>query len=308
MTTLSLRSTHAKRNNSLQLLSIVIAVLISASLHAQSNQPAIPKPVKTGYAPINGLNMYYEIYGQGQPLILLHGGFGSTGMFAPIMGVLSEKRQVIAVDMQAHGRTADIDRPMSVEAMSDDVVALLKFFRLEKADIMGYSIGGNVALYTVIKRPELVRKAVIVSAPFKRKGEYPDLLAQQDQMGPQVAEFMKQLPVYPAYAKIAPKPDDWPRLVTKMAQLIQKDFDWTADVRNIKTPLLLICGDADMFPPSHAAEFFSMLGGGQKDAGWEGKARPQSQLAILPNTTHYNIFMSPALATIVNNFLAVNGQ
>jgi pimeloyl-ACP methyl ester carboxylesterase len=308
MTTLSLRSTHAKRNNSLQLLSIVIAVLISASLHAQSNQPAIPKPVKTGYAPINGLNMYYEIYGQGQPLILLHGGFGSTGMFAPIMGVLSEKRQVIAVDMQAHGRTADIDRPMSVEAMSDDVVALLKFFRLEKADIMGYSIGGNVALYTVIKRPELVRKAVIVSAPFKRKGEYPDLLAQQDQMGPQAAEFMKQLPVYPAYAKIAPKPDDWPRLVTKMAQLIQKDFDWTADVRNIKTPLLLICGDADMFPPSHAAEFFSMLGGGQKDAGWEGKARPQSQLAILPNTTHYNIFMSPALATIVNNFLAVNGQ
>ena len=255
------------------------------------------------YAAVNGLNMYYEIFGQGQPLILLHGGFGSTGMFVPIMAALSEKRQVIAVDMQAHGRTADIDRPMSFEAMSDDVVALLKFFHLEKADIMGYSLGGNVALYTVIKHPELVRRAVIVSTPFKRKGDYPDLLAQQDQMGPGAAEFMKSLPVYPMYAKIAPKPEDWPRLVTKVAQLIQKDYDWSADVKNIKTPLLIVCGDADLFPPSHAAEFFALLGGGQKDAGWDGKGRPQSQLAILPNTTHYNIFMSPALVAAANNFL-----
>ena len=168
---------------------------------------------------------------------------------------------------------------------------------------MGYSLGGNVALYTVIKHPELVRRAVIVSTPFKRKGDYPDLLAQQDQMGPGAAEFMKSLPVYPMYAKIAPKPEDWPRLVTKVAQLIQKDYDWSADVKNIKTPLLIVCGDADLFPPSHAAEFFALLGGGQKDAGWDGKGRPQSQLAILPNTTHYNIFMSPALVAAANNFL-----
>ena len=122
-------------------------------------------------------------------------------------------------------------------------------------------------------------------------------------MGPQAAEFLKQLPIYPMYAKIAPKPEDWPRLVTKLAQLIQKDYDWSADVKNIKTPLLLVCGDADLFPPSHAAEFFSLLGGGQKDAGWDGKARPQSQLAILPNTTHYTIFANPALATTANEFL-----
>ena len=301
---------RAKRNNSIQLLLTVIAFLLTAALFAQNNQAATPKPAKTGYAPINGLSMYYEIYlpagkavGQGQPLILLHGGFGSTGIFAPIMAALSEKRQVIAVDMQAHGRTADIDRPMSFEAMSDDVVALLQFLHLEKADIMGYSLGGNVALYTVIKHPELVRRAVIVSAPFKRKGDYPDLLAQQDQMGPGAAEFMKSLPIYPAYTKIAPKPEDWPRLVTKIAQLIQKDYDWGADIKNIKTPLLVICGDADLFPPSHAAEFFALLGGGQKDAGWDGKGRPLSQLGILANTTHYNIFMSPALAAAANNFL-----
>ena len=303
MTIHAAHGVHAKRNNSVSLLLTVIVFLLTPALYAQSNQPATPKPAKTGYAPVNGLNMYYEIFGQGQPLILLHGGFGSTGMFAPIMAALSEKRQVIAVDMQAHGRTADIDRPMSFEAMSDDVVALLKFFHLEKADIMGYSLGGNVALYTVIKHPELVHRAVIVSTPFKRKGDYPDLLAQQDQMGPGAAEFMKSLPVYPMYAKIAPKPEDWPRLVTKVAQLIQKDYDWSADVKNIKTPLLIVCGDADLFPPSHAAEFFALLGGGQKDAGWDGKGRPQSQLAILPNTTHYNIFMSPALVAAANNFL-----
>jgi len=305
MTNHKFGSNHAIRKISVQLFSILIVALLWApALNAQSNL-VTAQPVKTGYADVNGLHMYYEIYGQGQPLILLHGGFGNTGMFSTIMPTLSSKRQVIVVDMQAHGRTADIDRPMTFDALSDDVVALMKYFKLEKPDIMGYSIGGNVALYTVIKHPELIRKAVIVSAPFKRKGEYPDLLAQQDQMGPQAAEFLKQLPVYPEYAKIAPKPEDWPRLVTKLAQLIQKDYDWTADVKNIKTPLLLICGDADLYPPSHAAEFFGLLGGGQKDAGWDGKGRPQSQLAILPNATHYNIFINPALATTANSFLDI---
>jgi len=300
------RTIHrARRNkqNILQSLTTFVAFLLFSSSYAQNNQPTAPQPVKTGYADVNGLHMYYEIYGQGEPLILMHGGFGSTSMFAPIMSTLSQKRQVIAIDLQAHGRTADIDRPMTFDALSDDVVALIKFLKLTKADIMGYSIGGGVALYTVIKHPEVVRKAVIVSAPFKRKGEYPDLLAQQDQMGPQAAEFLKQIPIYPMYAKIAPKPEDWPRLVTKLAQLIQKDYDWSADVKNIKTPLLLVCGDADLFPPSHAAEFYTLLGGGLKDAGWDGKARPQCQLAILPNTTHYTIFANPALASVANQFL-----
>jgi pimeloyl-ACP methyl ester carboxylesterase len=303
MTNRTLQSTRAIKRNSIALfLTLVLSLLMAPATDAQTSS-ATTQPVKTGYADVNGLHMYYEVYGKGQPLILLHGGFGYTGMFSEIMPTLSANRQVIAVDMQAHGRTADIDRPMSFEALSEDVVALIKYFKFEKADIMGYSIGGGVALYTVIKHPELVRKAVIVSAPFKRKGEYPDLLAQQDQMGPQAAEFLKQLPIYPAYAKLAPKPEDWPRLVTKLAQLIQKDYDWSADVKNIKTPLLLICGDADLYPPSHAAEFFALLGGGQKDAGWDGKGRPQSQLAILPNSTHYNIFMNPALATTADNFL-----
>ena len=293
---------YAKKNRITLLLNVVAALLLPAVLNAQSSSVIVASN-KTGYADVNGLHMYYEIYGQGQPLILLHGGFGSTDMFSALMPTLSQKRQVIVVDMQAHGRTADIDRSMSFDALSNDVVALIKYFKFEKVDIMGYSIGGNVALYTVIKHPELIQKAVIVSAPFKRKGEYPDLLAQQDQMGPQAAEFLKQLPIYATYAKIAPKPEEWARLVTKLAQLIQKDYDWSADVKNIKTPLLLVCGDADLFPPSHAAEFFSLLGGGQKDAGWDGKGRPQSQLAILPNSTHYNIFMNPALATTAVNFL-----
>src|SRR5262249_27476750 len=154
----------------IKLLSTAVAtLLLSVVLDAQNSSAHIVSN-KTGYADVNGLHMYYEIYGQGQPLILLHGGFGSTDMFSTIMPTLSQKRQVIVIDMQAHGRTADIDRPMTFEALSDDVVALIKYFKFEKADIMGYSIGGNVALYTVIKHPELIRKAVVVSAPFKRKG------------------------------------------------------------------------------------------------------------------------------------------
>jgi pimeloyl-ACP methyl ester carboxylesterase len=277
-----------------------VVLAASALVLAQARTPTA---TKSGYAPVNGLKLYYEIHGAGQPLILLHGGLGSTEMFGDVLVQLAFARQVIAVDLQAHGRTADIDRPLSYEAMADDITALLKYLGIEKADLMGYSLGAGVALQTTFRHPELVRKLVVVSEAYKRDGWYPEVRAAMDQLGPAAAEMMKPSPLYKTYARIAPRPQDWTVLVTKISDLIQKNYDWSKEVAAIKAPTMLVFGDADAVPPAHAAAFFELLGGGKKDAGWDGSGLIQSQLAILPGATHYTIFASPALASTVAPFL-----
>ena len=255
------------------------------------------------YAEVNGLNMYYEIHGTGEPLILLHGGVGAIEMFGGVLPLLAEGRQVIAVDLQAHGRTADIDRSLSYESMADDVGALIKHLGFEKADVMGYSLGGGVALRTAIQHPEVVKKLVAVSTPFKRDGWYPEVLAGMGQMGPEAAEPMKQTPMYQLYASVAPKPEDWPVLLTKLGQLLGQDYDWSKDVEAITAPTMIVVGDADSVRTAHAVRFFELLGGGKADAGWDGSGMSNARLAILPATTHYNIFFSPTLASTVTPFL-----
>ena len=255
------------------------------------------------YAEVNGLNLYYEVHGEGAPLILLHGGFGAIEMFGEILPLLAEGRQVIGVDLQAHGRTADIDRPMTYEAMADDVAALIGHLGLQKADVMGYSLGGGVALQTATRHPEAVRKAVLVSTPFKRDGWYPEVLVGMEQMGPEAAEPMKETPMYSLYAGVAPRPEDWPVLLSKVGELLRQDYDWSAGVAELEMPVMIVVGDADSIPPAHAVEFFGLLGGGERDAGWEGSGRPESRLAILPGTTHYDIFYSPAMADAIAPFL-----
>jgi pimeloyl-ACP methyl ester carboxylesterase len=255
------------------------------------------------YAQVNGINLYYQVHGAGEPLILLHGGVGAIEMFGEVLPLLAGGRQVIGVDLQAHGRTADIDRPMSLEAMGDDVAALIKHLNFDKADVMGYSMGGGVALQTAIRHPEVVRKLVVVSCPFKRDGWYPEMVAGMSQMSPGAAEPMKQTPMYALYAQVAPRVDDWPVLLTKMGEMLRKDYDWTKDVAAMKTPTLIVVGDADGVRTSHAVEFFELLGGGKADGGWDGSGMSNSRLAILPGTTHYTIFASPALAAAVIPFL-----
>ena len=255
------------------------------------------------YAAVNGLSIYYEIHGTGQPLVLLHGGVGAIEMFGEVLPLLAVGRQVIAVDLQAHGRTADIDRPLSFELIADDSNALIKHLGFAKADLMGYSLGGGVALQTAIRHPDVVRKLVIVSIPFKREGWYPEVLAGMEQMGPAAAEPMKQTPMYQVYASVAPKPEDWPVLLTKLGQLLKQDYDWSNDVAAIEAPTLIVVGDADSVRTAHAVELFGLLGGGKADAGWDGSGMPNARLAILPGTTHYNIFFSPALASAVTPFL-----
>lgn len=291
------------------LIALITALISSQTMAQTSTQSAaaqagvIAQPLKKGYAPVNGLQLYYEIYGNGEPLVLLHGGLGAIEMFGPNLPVLAQSRQVIAVDLQGHGRTADIDRPLNVAFMADDIAALLKHLRVEQADIMGYSLGGGVALQTAIRHPEVVRKLVVISTPIRRKAFYPDILSQQEQMGPQAAEFLKQTPMYEMYARLAPKPEDWTKLITKIAEAMKVDYDLSADIKALKAPVLLIAADADLFPPSHTVEIFGLLGGGQRDGGWDGSGQIPSQLAILPGQTHFNIFMSPALAPTALAFL-----
>jgi len=266
-----------------------------------ASKPALPNG---NYADVNGINLYYETHGAGDPLILLHGGLGSSDMFGPVLPLLAAGRQVIAVDLQAHGRTADVDRPMQYEAMADDIGALIAHLGLKTADLMGYSVGGGVALQTAIRHPNQVRKLVLVSTPFKRDGWYPEVLAGMAQMGPDAAEPMKQTPMYQSYAASAPRPQDWPVLLTKLGHLLRQDYDWSQAVVGLRLPTLLVAGDADSVRTAHAVQFFEMLGGGQRDAGWDGSGLSSARLAILPSTTHYTIFSKPELAAAVVPFLA----
>jgi pimeloyl-ACP methyl ester carboxylesterase len=255
-----------------------------------------------GYAPVNGLKMYYEVHGKGKPLVLLHGGAGATQMFLPIFDQLSDRRQVIAVELQAHGHTADIDRPLSYELMADDIAGLIKYLKLNQVDLMGYSLGGGVALRTAIQHPELVRKLVLVSTTCKRNGWYPEVLTAMGQ-GAENAEAMKQSPMYQAYARVAPRVQDWPVLMTKLAEMLKQDYDWSDAVAKMKIPVLLVYGDADSVRTAHAVEFFELLGGGKRDGGWDGSGMTHNRLTILPATTHFMIFSSPVMVAHANAFL-----
>jgi pimeloyl-ACP methyl ester carboxylesterase len=281
-------------------ISVAGVIMVTSFLAFAGSRPT--GPAKTGYAPVNGLNLYYEVHGMGQPLILLHGGLGSTEMFDAILPSLSKGRQVIALDLQGHGRTGDIDRPLSCDAMADDVAGLMKYLGIPKADIMGYSLGADVALRTAVRHSEVIRKLVIVSTAFRSDGWYPEISAAVAQIGAS-AEAMKQTPWYHVYARTAPKPEDWPVLLKKLGELSSKNYDWSKDVEEIKVPSLLVFGDADAVRTAHAVQFFELLGGGKRDGGFDGSGMSNARLAILPGLTHYNIFSSPSLASTVTLFL-----
>jgi pimeloyl-ACP methyl ester carboxylesterase len=257
------------------------------------------------YAEVNGINLYYETHGAGRPMILLHGGLMSGEMFGPILPSLAERHLVITIDLQGHGRTADIDRPIDIRLMADDIAALIDHLGLEKPDVVGYSLGGGVALLTAMKYPEKVGKLVSASANIRRDAIPPEMLAQQAQVNAAAAEFMKDTPMYQHYQQVAPRPDDFPRLLDKIGESMSKDFDFSEEVRTLKVPTLIVAADADMAPPSHYVEVFKLLDGGLRDGGWMGEGRPKGghALAILPGLTHYNLGISPLFATVILDFL-----
>jgi len=257
------------------------------------------------YAEVNGINLYYETHGTGRPLILLHGGLGSGEMFGPTLPALAEHHQVIVVDLQGHGRTADIDRPIDVRLMADDIAALIDHLGLEKPDVVGYSLGGGVAFFTASKYPEKVGKLVMASAHIDSDAMPPEMRAQQAQVNTAAVESLKNTPMYELYQRVAPRPEDFGRLLDKIGESMSKDFNDSEEMRGLQVPTMLVCADADMAPPSHYVEAFKLLDGGSRDGGWMGEGRPKGghALAILPGLTHYNVSSSPLFAAVVLDFL-----
>jgi pimeloyl-ACP methyl ester carboxylesterase len=251
------------------------------------------------YAEVNGVKMYYEIHGTGLPLVVLHGAFMTIGAMGAIVAALAEARQVIAVELQGHGRTADIDRPLSYEQMSDDVAALLRHLGIERADVFGYSMGGGVALQLAMRHPELVQKLVVASASSTSDGVHPEVWEGIEQITP---ELFAGTPWKEEYDRVAPNPDAFPTLVEKMKQLDSQPFTWPPDeIRAITAPTMVMIGDSDGTTPEHAVELFRMRGGG---VFGDLAGLPSARLAILPGTTHVGlIHRADWLAPMIDEFL-----
>ena len=277
---------------------IVLAAIFC--LIALQSFSQVNKPAQTGYAPVNGLKMYYEVYGAGKPLVLLHGAFNTINLaFGMLIPELSKTRQVIAVELQGHGRTADIDRPFSFQSMADDVAALLKHLKIDNADIFGYSMGGGTALQLVIRHPEVVRKLVIASAVYKYEGWTPETRAILPTLTP---EMFQGTPIKTDYDSLAPDPKHWTQFVNKMKKFVTTPYDFGADkIKAIKSPTLIITGDGDGVLPEHAVEMFRLRGGGYMvDFG----PAPKTQLAILPGNSHISVMMqTSSLVSMINPFL-----
>jgi pimeloyl-ACP methyl ester carboxylesterase len=278
--------------------SSIVLLLITLQSFGQAGQNNTK--VDSGYAPVNGLKMYYEIHGEGMPLVLLHGAFNTINLaFGQLIPELSKNRKIIAVELQGHGRTADIDRPFSFESMADDIAALLKYLKIDSADVFGYSMGGGVAWQLAIRNPHLVRKLIIASAVYKYEGWTPETRAILPNLNPQIFEGT---PIKTEYDKLAPDPKHWTTFVNKMKQFVSSPYDFGAEkIKAIKSPTLIITGDGDGVLPEHAVEMFRLRNGKYMvDFG----PAPKTQLAIFPGTSHIGVMMQKDwLLSMIPSFL-----
>lgn len=258
-------------------------------------------PVSTGRVPVGDAEIYYEIHGGGPSLVMLHGGVTPSETFGVPLAEMAKTHEVIAIHLRGHGFSTDSDEPWSTEIMADDVAAVLQSLGVGKARFMGYSLGAAVSLQVAIRHPELVEKLVPVSVAFSTEGDYPETRLAFAEMPGQAAEIGKQISASPL-ALLYPDVN-WETMMRKTGEMNQPDYDWTEGIKTIKAPMLLVFADADSTRPEHIAQFWKLLGGGQRDAGFDGSQRPAGQLAIIPNTTHYNLIHSPLLTEIATAFL-----
>lgn len=253
-----------------------------------------------GYAPVNGLEMYYEIHGTGRPLVLIHGAFSGIGTsFGAMLPALAKNRQVIAVELQGHGRTADIDRPLAIPHLADDMAALLGHLGIGEADVLGYSLGAGVALELALRHPELVRKLVLTSLSHTRDGLHPGMTEGMKMLEP---AHLEGSPFHREYLDTAPNPQDFPTLVAKVKQFNEEIPAWPAEtLRSIQAPALTVIGDSDIVRPEHAVEMFRLFGGG---VAGDIAGLPNSRLAVLPGTTHVTVVHRTDLLTpMIEEFL-----
>jgi pimeloyl-ACP methyl ester carboxylesterase len=275
---------------------VTMVVGIGVSLALLGSASAAPK---SGYAPVDGLDMYYEIHGAGRPLVLLHGALMTIENFALLLPSLARSRQVIAIEQQAHGRTADIDRPFDYEQMADDTATLLRHLEIEQADVFGYSMGGGIALQIAIRHPELVRKLVVAAAYHDPDGYYPEVHEAIENLKP---EGFVGSPWQEAYARVAPNPGDFPTLLAKVQRMDMAFEGWPPEaIESIEAPALVIVADSDVVRPEHAVQMFRALGGG---VAGDLVGLPDSQLAVIPGTTHVTLLeRSDWLTPMITEFL-----
>ncbi len=325
--TLAMRS--AIMNRKTRSATLVIGVLISASgshVLAQHQPPRKPegvapadgpaegtigqtedapamRPVASGYAEVNGIGLYHEIYGAGEPLVLLPGGLMTIPEMAPLLQALADERRVIAVELQGHGRTADTDRPLRLESMGDDVAALIETLGLGQADLVGYSLGGEVALRTAIRHPHRVRRLVLLSTPYALSGWFPEMVVAMSQVNSRMAGQLRATPAGLA-ARGWAQPERFPQFLDKLGVMMAEEYDLSPEIRRLEMPVMLAFADHDAISTRHMAEFFALLGGGLKDAGWQNTQFTNARLAIIPGYSHYNFATAPELGPIIETFLA----
>jgi pimeloyl-ACP methyl ester carboxylesterase len=261
------------------------------------------KPVSLGFAAVNGIRMYHEIYGEGEPLVLIHGGLTTIDEMEGWVQPLAKTRRVIVVEMQGHGRTADTDRPMSFPTMGEDIAALLDHLKIPKADLVGHSFGGASVLRAAIQHPDRVRRLVVISSPSAKSGWFPEARRGMSQVSAAMAENMMQTPTG-RFSQQWPDPQRFSRFLDKMGKMLGEDYDWSAEIAKLEMPVLLVFADNDSVSQKHIAEFFALLGGGMKEPGWVNTQLSQARLAVVPGYSHYNLLTSPEVPQIVAKFLA----
>ncbi|HEY7639520.1 MAG TPA: alpha/beta hydrolase [Steroidobacteraceae bacterium] len=263
------------------------------------------RAASTGYADsTEGLRVYYEIYGKGEPIAVLAGGLMDISSMAQTIGPLSRQRQVVGIDLEGHGRTALRATPMSHERNGDDVAAVLRHLKIQQADVAGYSHGGDASIRMAIQHPEMVRNLIVISTAAARNGWYPEVLKGMEAVGSAQARQMQQTPIYQRYSAVAPHPEQFPQLLDRMGELMKKDYDWRPEIAKLRMPVLLLFADHDAVSMRHIAEFFALFGGGLRDAGWEGQPHySRARLAIVPGYTHYNFGMGPDMARVIEAYL-----
>lgn len=291
------------------LLAIVITALGCQQSQEKAHEKAVPsadttqhesiQPNDTGYADVNGLKMYYEVYGKGEPIVLIHGSYMTIPLnWSGFIPLLARNRKVIVAEMQGHGRTRDIARELSYEGMADDVSGLLRHLKTDSADILGYSMGGGVAFQMAVRHPEQVRKLIVLSGSYKHDGWWPDVEAMYSTIN---ADMFKGSPIEKQYDSLGNDPAHFPEFVKKVISIDLKPYDWSKEVKNIKAPLFMAIGDADGIRYEHALELFRAKGGGKMG---DIHGLPQSRLAILPGTTHIGMmYRTDWLIPMINDFL-----
>jgi pimeloyl-ACP methyl ester carboxylesterase len=261
------------------------------------------KATTCGYADVNGIRLYHEIYGHGEPLVLIHGGLTTISQMQGWVQPLAERWQVIAVEMQGHGRTADTDRSMNFAVMGDDIAALLDHLRIPNACLVGHSFGGASAIRAAIQHPEKVRRLVVISSPYAKYGWFPESQRGMSQVGSAMAANMMQTPTG-RFSKQWPEPQRFPQFLDKMGKMLSEDYDWSAEIARLPMPVLLVFADNDSISQKHIAEFFALLGGGVKEPGWLNTQLSRSRLAVVPGYSHYNLITSAEVPEIVGRYLA----